>query len=91
MSQQERTNLGYLLGSFFFMPLMLWGTRFLAGWFSADLISLNCSSRAIRGACPSMPKLAGRTQHHLLQTVGTIALSWTTSFLPLHGFTISGG
>ena len=69
---------GYLLGlAFFFMAIgMLWGTRFLAGWLSADPISLNVFVEGNSSGAWSIDAQNWRAGPNtiLLQTVGTIAL-----------------
>lgn len=69
---------GYLLGlSFFFMAIgMLWGTRFLAGWLSADPINVDvfvAGSTSGAWAFDAQNWRAGPNTI-LLQTAGTIAL-----------------
>ena len=69
---------GYLLGlAFFFMAIgMLWGTRFLAGWLSADPINLNVFVEGNSSGPWSIDAQNWRAGPNtiLLQTVGTVAL-----------------
>ena len=69
---------GYLLGlAFFFMATgMLWGTRFMAGWLSADPINLNVFVEGSSSGSWYIHAQNWRAGPNtiLLQTVGTVAL-----------------
>ncbi|MCH1411307.1 MAG: hypothetical protein L7U48_04405, partial [Candidatus Poseidoniaceae archaeon] len=69
---------GYLLGlSFFFMAIrMLWGTRFLAGWVSADPINLDVFVEGSTSGPWSIDAQNWRAGENtiLLQAAGTVAL-----------------
>ena len=69
---------GYLLGlAFFFMAIgMLWGTRFLAGWLSADPINLNVFVEGSSSGPWSIDAQNWRAGPNtiVLQTVGMVAL-----------------
>ncbi|DAC33567.1 MAG TPA: hypothetical protein D7I05_06040, partial [Candidatus Poseidoniales archaeon] len=69
---------GYLLGlSFFFMAIgMLWGTRFLAGWLSADPINVNIFAEGSASGPWAIDAQNWRAGPNtiLLQTAGTLAL-----------------